>query len=399
LSFGNLPAEAEAGTRAPQSESATARWGVCHVASGDRWAGAEVQIATLLKALARDERLQLSAILLNPGRLAKEIETQGIPVKVIPEGEHSFLGIVREASNFLANREVRILHSHRYKENLLAAWLANRCGIPYCVRTQHGLPEPQTGYRALKQGLIQGLDHLVARHATDRIISVSSEMTRQLTRRLSPQKVVTIPNGIDLEGVRSRFTAEEAKQRLGIPRGHQVIGTAGRLEPVKRLDIFLRAAGEIAAQRPNTRFVIAGEGREEARLKVLAQDLGVAGQVLFLGRRDDVYDVLQAFDVLLLSSDHEGLPMVLLEALYLSVVVAARAVGGVLEVIQNGTNGVLVDSDDPRSLADACVQVLAEPARFRSLAEAGVRSVTDGYGSVKIAGQVTRLYSSLIEQK
>jgi glycosyltransferase involved in cell wall biosynthesis len=398
LSSGNLPAAAETGRRAQRDASAAAPLAVCHLASGDRWAGAEVQIATLLKFLAREERLQLSAILLNPGRLAEEIERCGIPVRVIPESENNFLGAVRCAAAFLADRKVQILHSHRYKENLLGALLARRCHIPHIVRTQHGLPEPLRGFRALKQAFIQTVDRFIARHRTDRVISVSSEMTRHLARRLDAQKTVTIPNGVDLERVRSRLTREEAKQRLGIELACPVIGTAGRLEPVKRLDIFLRAAAALAAQRPDARFVIVGEGREDARLKALAKELGIESQVSFLGHRDDVYDVLRALDILVLSSDREGLPMVLLEALCLGVVIVARSVGGIPEVIQSGANGVLVDLSDPQSLADACAQVLADRARAQRLAEAGIKSVTDGYGAKRTADQVTRLYFSLCER-
>ncbi|MBZ5515140.1 MAG: glycosyltransferase [Acidobacteriia bacterium] len=315
MSSGNLPAAAEVGRRAERDAPAAAPLGVCHIASGDRWAGAEVQIATLLKFLAREERLRLSAILLNRGRLAKAIEGYGIAVKVIPESEHNFLGILRDASGFLSEKSVQILHSHRYKENLLAALLARRSRVPHIVRTQHGLPEPLKGMRALKQACVQTLDRFVARRVTERVISVSSEMTRHLTRYLSSQKIVTIPNRLDLESVHSGFTKDEAKQRLGISGGCPVIGTAGRLEPVKRLDIFLAMAGAVAGECPEARFVIAGEGREELRLKALAGELGLAERALFLGHRDDIYDILRAFDLLVLSSDREGLPMVLLEAL------------------------------------------------------------------------------------
>lgn len=398
MSSGNLPAAAEVGRRAERDAPAAAPLGVCHIASGDRWAGAEVQIATLLKFLAREERLRLSAILLNRGRLAKAIEGYGIAVKVIPESEHNFLGILRDASGFLSEKSVQILHSHRYKENLLAALLARRSRVPHIVRTQHGLPEPLKGMRALKQACVQTLDRFVARRVTERVISVSSEMTRHLTRYLSSQKIVTIPNRLDLESVHSGFTKDEAKQRLGISGGCPVIGTAGRLEPVKRLDIFLAMAGAVAGECPEARFVIAGEGREELRLKALAGELGLAERALFLGHRDDIYDILRAFDLLVLSSDREGLPMVLLEALSLSVVIVARAVGGIPEVIQDGVNGLLVDSADPRGLADACVQLLRDPPRSQRLAEAGIKSVTEAYGAARTADQVARLYFSLCER-
>ena len=128
----------------------------------------------------------------------------------------------------------------------------------------------------------------------------------------------------------------------------------------------------------------------------MAQSLGISECVLFLGHRDDIYDVLRAFDLLVLSSDHEGLPMVLLEAQCLGIVVVARAVGGIPDVIQDGVNGLLVDSNDPRSLAQACLRALSDRARSERLAEAGVLSVTNNFAAATTAQQVARLYSSLV---
>jgi L-malate glycosyltransferase len=400
LSSGSLRAAAEAGTDALTGASAPARVGVCHIASGDRWAGAEAEVRALLKFLTLDPRLELSAIVLNRGRLAEALEHLGIPVRVIPEREKGFLSIVGEAARFLGERHVEVIHSHRYKENLIAAWLARRCRVPHLVRTEHGLPEPFSGYGALKQRLIRGLDGWVARHATDRVIGVSAEMARQLARGRDRQKVVFIPNGVDLEGVRSALTQPEAKQRLGISTAHPVIGTAGRLEPIKRLDIFLRAATAIARERPEAVFVIAGEGREAARLARLAASLGVAGQVRFLGHRDDAHDVLRAFDILLLTSDHEGLPMVLLEAMCLGVLPVARAVGGIPEVIHDGVNGVLVDSGDPAGagLAAACLEALRDRPRAERLIASGMKSVREEFGAAETARRVAQLYFSLFER-
>lgn len=397
---GTLPNAIEPGpVTAKQHLGDADRIAVCHIASGDLWAGAEVQIATLLRNLARNKELRLSAILLNPGRLAEEIRSCGIDVRIIPESQKSFWAIFSEAARYLAPRGVRILHSHRYKENVLASLLARRCRIPFAVRTQHGLPEPYAGLRYIKHGLVQKLDRFVTRRATDRVISVSSEMSRHLGRRMNPQKIVVIPNGVNPAIVHSELSVGEAKERLGIPKGCRVLGTAGRLEPIKRLDIFLEAAKLLCAERPDTWYVIAGEGKEKARLRTLTQSLGLGDRVLFLGHRDDIYDVLRAFDLLVISSDHEGLPTVLLEALCLGVAVVARGVGGIPEVIRNDVNGILVDSDDPRSLAGACAQVLGDPARARRMIEAGIKSVADEYGDVKAADQVTRLYFSLLKSK
>lgn len=297
---------------------------VCHIASGDLWAGAEAQITTTLRNLSHQEQLRLSAIVLNPGRLAEEIQRCGIETKVIPENQASFLQVLSDSASFLKGREVNILHSHRYKENLLAALLAWKCRIPFVVRTQHGLPEPLLGLRRSKQRCIQWIDRIVARYATDRVISVSSEMSLHLSSQMNSQKIVVIPNAVDPAVVHSNLNIAEAKNRLGIPETCRVIGAAGRLEPIKRLDIFLNAAKLISAERPDTKYVIAGEGREEARLRTLTRSLGLCDSVLFLGHRSDIYDVLRALDILVLCSDHEGLPVVLLESLCIGVVVVAQ---------------------------------------------------------------------------
>ncbi|MBZ5561099.1 MAG: GT4 family glycosyltransferase PelF [Acidobacteriia bacterium] len=372
-----------------------ARISVCHVASGDRWAGAEVQVATLLKALAARKEFKLSAILLNAGRLAAEIEGCGIPVGIIPESRTGFLSILRQAERIVEGQGLQILHSHRYKENLLAAWLARKCGVPVLVRTQHGLPEPFHGFRNIKQRFLQRLDTFVARRATDCVISVSEEMRRRLTQEIPQEKVRTIPNSISLECVRSEFSAQEAKRQLGIPEDAPVIGIVGRLDRIKRVDLFLAAGREIVRQLPPTRFVIAGEGREEVELRKLARDLGLENQALFLGHRDNIHDVLRSFDILVLCSDHEGLPTVLLEALHLGVPVIARRVGGIGEVIENRRTGVLLDSDRASALAEACLQLLRDNDLRRNLQVAGRLRVSEQYDSGKAAANIAALYHSL----
>jgi L-malate glycosyltransferase len=373
------------------------RIAVCHVASGDRWAGAESQLAGLLTALQRVDDLSVSAIFLNEGRLAAEARQAGVEVCVFPEAEWSFFKICSETSRFVRGKRIQVLHSHRYKENLIAALVAGRCHVPVHVSSSHGAPEPFAGRRHYKQRGIQLLDGLVARYSTDLVVSVSEDLRRQLIRHIPFAKVVTVYNGIDERQVFSALTVAEAKRRLGISPEYGVVGTVGRLDPVKRLDIFLAAAQEIVSSEANTKFVIAGEGGEEQTLRRLTHDLQLDDQVLFLGHRDDVFDVLRAMDVLVFCSDHEGLPMALLEALYLGVPIVARPVGGIAEVIQNGVSGVFVDSSDPRALAEACVNVLRDADGRKRMAEAGIRLVSTKFTAASNAAEVARLYRLLLD--
>jgi L-malate glycosyltransferase len=371
---------------------------VCHVSSGDRWAGAEVQCNALFSALQRDPRLRVSAIFLNDGRPAEEARRCGIEVCTFDESRQNFFQILSGARRFLEHKEIQVLHSHRYKENLLAALLARRRHIPVHVVSKHGAPEPFTGWRGFKQGVLQAVDRWVMRNQTDCVISVSDELRTQLVRYLPEDKVVTIHNGIDEDRVFSRLSTAEAKQYLGLPGECMVIGTAGRLDPVKRLDIFLDAVKQIDSIRPDMRFVIAGEGTEERELRSLAHRLGLQDRLLFLGHRDDVYDVLRALDIFVLCSDHEGLPMALLEALYLGVPVVARPVGGVAEVIRNGTNGLCVMSAAPSDLAGVCLDLLSDPSRRSRLAEAGVATVAKEFTSVGAANKTLLLYRSFLSR-
>ena len=123
---------------------------ICHVAVGDLWAGAEVQLKVLLSKLARRAEMNLSVILFNEGRLEKEIGSLGIPVKVFPESRWGsgkiFLELVRE----FKKSNIQIIHTHKYKDTILAAPAAKLCGIPHVVRTVHGLSEPFEGLQALK---------------------------------------------------------------------------------------------------------------------------------------------------------------------------------------------------------------------------------------------------------
>lgn len=374
------------------------RLSVCHIVSGDVWGGAEAQVASLLKELHREPGLTLRAIVLNEGRLAQELRDAGIEVKLIAEREKRFPQIFLEAARYLKDKQVQLLHSHRYKENLLALLLSRRRGIRFLVRTQHGRMEAHAGFKGLKQRFYYAADAQLARHFADKVISVSNDLTGYLEKFLAPRQIAVIRNGIDLNEVRCELTPAAAKQRLGVPEDAPVVGIACRLQRVKRLDLFLRAAGKIAERLPDAIFLIAGEGPEEDSLGELVQRFGLEGRVRLLGHRSDAYAVLRAMDVLLITSDHEGLPMVLLESLALGVPVVSRRIGGIPEVIQDRVSGLLVPTGNPDALAEACFAILRDHRLAKTLAEAGTKVVAEDYSSSRNAADVLELYRSLAKQ-
>jgi glycosyltransferase involved in cell wall biosynthesis len=387
---------ADSGPVAPE-QSRVQPLSVCHVVSGDCWAGAEVQVATLVRALCRQDEVRVSAITLNEGRLADELHKAGALVKVIAESRNSFARILAEAVPFVRQQGVQVLHSHRYKENLLAQLLALRCGVPVKVQTKHGMPEPFAGWKSLRQAVVQRLDRWTGRLSADAVIAVSAGMETELRRIYGARKVVTIRNGIDTANVNSSYTREEAKALLGCTSA-PVIGIVGRLEPIKRIDLFLKMAEIVKVQQPDAQFVVAGEGSLRQSMISFARQSGLAANVQFLGHREDIHNVIRAMDVLVMCSDHEGLPMVLLEALWLGVPVVGRDVGGIREVLQDSRNGLCVATAAPEDLAAACLRLLCDRPLGEFLCRSGARTIEQEFSAESNAGAIFRLYRELCER-
>ena len=301
----------------PAVEAATALR-VCHVMSADLWAGAEVQVATIASYLSRRPEVQLSVVLLNEGRLARELRVLGIQVVVLDEQKLNALDILVRLTRFLREHPVDIVHTHRYKDTVWVPWRRNWSGVPHVVRTMHGLSEPMTGWNRAKFQVYDVVDKLTLWCVADRIIAVSRRMADTL--KMSGYKrasVTCIHNGVDLGQLRPARSREQVRRELGITPRTLLIGTAGRLSPVKAQDCLLRAAKLILREERHAKFLIVGDGPLRDELVALAEQLGVRRECLFPGARADVYDLIAAMDVFVLPSLAEGIPMALLEAMAL----------------------------------------------------------------------------------
>jgi glycosyltransferase involved in cell wall biosynthesis/protein-tyrosine-phosphatase len=359
---------------------------VCHVMSADLWAGAEVQVATTLGYLVERSDVEVIAVLLNEGRLAEELRQLGAEVAVVDEHRHSSLALLRFLLRFLRNRQVDIVHTHRYKDTVLGAIAAKLVGVPHVIRTVHGLREPMRGWDRAKFSGYEALDKAALWCFADRVIAVSSSMADTLRqsgyRRAS---VMHIHNGLDLEKVKAMRSRQDVRRELGVSSRAFLIGTVGRLSAVKGHSDLLRAARLILQRERGARFLIVGGGPLRDELIALAAELGVDHACLFTGPRSDVCDLVGAMDLFVLPSLDEGIPMALLEAMALGRPVVASHVGGVPEVIRPGETGLLVPPRDVRALASACLDLAANRewadmlgTRARRLVEAEFSQASNG---------------------
>jgi glycosyltransferase involved in cell wall biosynthesis len=186
--------------------------------------------------------------------------------------------------------------------------------------------------------------------------------------------------GIDLD----RFTSGTPP----VGKDGPVVGTVARLVPQKALHLLVEAAPAVLARHPATRFVVVGEGPSRGELERLAEGLPFE----FTGAREDVPDLLAAFDVFVLPSDFEGLCYAVIEAQAAGVPVVATPVGGVRENVVPGETGILVPTRDPAALADAVVRLLDDPAEARRLAAEARRRVLARYPVTRMVEQTLALY-------
>jgi glycosyltransferase involved in cell wall biosynthesis len=171
----------------------------------------------------------------------------------------------------------------------------------------------------------------------------------------------------------------------------------GRLVPVKGLETFLKAARIIQSRKDKVKFLIVGDGPLKGTLRALARHYGLEHDVLFLGHRNDSYDVLAMMDVLVLPSLSEGIPMVLLEALALKRPVVASRVGGIPEVVEDCATGRLVEPGREGELAEACIALMDDPDLAERLGLAGRHRVRERFSVRSMAEKVADVYRSLLE--
>jgi glycosyltransferase involved in cell wall biosynthesis len=310
---------------------------------------------------------------------------------------HSFDPTIFPALRRLVRtRRIDIVHAHDYKTNLIA-YLLGRFEPIFPMTTVHGW----TGHSARERWLYYPLDKRVLARFP-RVLAVSSQIREVLLQHgARPERVSVMLNGIDhRRHHRSSARVQEVRSRLGVEPGEFVIGGVGRLEPQKRFDLLVEAFARIHDARANLRLLIVGEGSDRPTIEAAMRRHGVPnGRCRLVGHRDDVADLHHAFDLLVQSSDYEGTPNAVLEAMAMETPVVATDVGGTSELVRDGVDGLLVQPSDPRALADAIVEVLVDEAGTRARVAAARRRVETELSFDARMRLLEDVYRDLVERR
>lgn len=276
-------------------------------------------------------------------------------VEVVEEGSFD-RRVWPQLVRVVRDRGIDIVHSHDYKTNLLALLLARLHGtIP--LSTAHGW----TGHSPRERWLYYPLDKQMLR-AFPLTIAVSSQIKSELVRHhVAPDRVRVVLNGIDYRAFRrDRHLEAGARAALGVSPRDIVVGSIGRLEPQKRFDLLIEACANVRQRIPALRLFIAGAGSQEAELRALAARRLPGGGCELLGHRADVATLHHAFNLYAQSSDYEGTPNSVLEAMALETPLVATAAGGTAEIAGHEVHGLVVPCGSVSVLACAIERALLE---------------------------------------
>ena len=356
--------------------------------------GAPQNVLTTIRGLDRSRyRIALATVLPAPdeGSLIEEARALGIDLHVLPalmreirpaRDVQALLGLYR----LMRRGRYQLVHTHISKAGILgrvAAWWA---GVPAIVHTCHGDVFDEY-FGPLKSAVLLAVERLTGR-VTDRFVVVSQALRGRFRQyRVGRQETFSwVPNGIWTAGF-STPSFDRAGNRVGI---------VAMLAPIKRLDLFIEVARRVLSVRPETQFLLVGGGPDEAALRESARDLG--GNVRFLGVRYDVPALLDTFDVFLLCSDYEGMPVTLIEAMVAGVPVVSTSVGGVPEVVKEGQTGFMAPQGDVAGLAEAVVRLLDDDDLRRRVGSRARDDALRRFPAEEMIARLDALYTDLLRE-
>jgi glycosyltransferase involved in cell wall biosynthesis len=214
----------------------------------------------------------------------------------------------------------------------------------------------------------------------------------------TPEKLRVIHNGVDTEKF-ERTQRDRARLFPDVGNETLVVLVGNMLSDVKGHPWLIAAAPAIVREFPEVRFVLAGDGELRPQFEAQVAKLGLESRFMFLGRRNDIPEILASCDIAVLPSRAEGLPNAVLEYMSSGLPTIASRVGGNVELVQDGVTGWLVPAENIDALANALLQLLRDPERARQIGKNGQRFAVENFSFERLIREVDKLYTELLERR
>lgn len=372
------------------------RVGVLLLIKGLGGGGAERLLVNSLPHLDR-ERFNYSVAYLLPWKddLVAPFEEHGIDVSCLDAGNIPRPAVVTRLSRLMTEKQIAVLDVHLPYSGLIGRLAARRAKTPVVVYTEHVLSVQRRLERAR---FLSFISNVATYPMNDLIVAVSRDTLRDVERfNWSRTPTRLIYNGIPLED----FDVESDRgigwrAQVGIGPEKTVIGHIAKMVSKKDQRTLLDAVRKVVDDHPEVVLVVVGEGDLRDELEAYTAELGLTDQVVFTGFIDDPRAALAGFDLFALSSLHEGLPTVVIEAMASGVPVVATDVGGTGEIVTDGDDGILVPAGDPDALAGAISELVVDVERRKEMGRRASESVRRRFDIARRVHEMEAVYDELL---
>lgn len=360
---------------------------ILQISSATSFAGGERHFVDLTNALAARGHELYTAVRPN-SPLIPHLRIPFENIRTVPLRNALDAQSAHGLARIVARSGINVVHAHMARDYSLAAYAARRNSKTKFVVTRHVLfPLNRLHKRTLA-------------HASH-VIAVSAATAQHLKSQelVSPERIVVIRNGIDVERFKIMSAADRAiyRRSVGIPADCMLAGSIGELRRLKRHDDFIRAAAIVAREIPSTHFVLAGSEQFEGggiggSLKKLIDELGLSERFHFLGWLDDAPTLLSSMDLFVSASEIESFGLVIGEAMAAGTVVVSTATEGARELIVDEETGLLVPVGDVGTMAKAITLLLVDEERRSQFAAEGRNRVTEHFSLNRMIDEVEEVY-------
>ncbi len=304
--------------------------------------------------------------------------------------------VITSISEVIKKEKPAILQCHRHKATVYGVLAGLMSGDIKIVSHVHGLDRTRNTLRKITNSLLV--------HRISRFISVSNAVREDIVKSnwfIDPSKVTTIKNGIDLKIVDGiTITKKESRAKLGLSSDEIIFGTVGRLATTKGHTYLIKAFSNLIEKVPNSKLIIVGKGSLYNELMEETRTLEIEPYVLFLGFRNDVFELLRALDIFVLPSIAEGLALVLLEAMASRLPVIASNVGGIPEVFGTAHCGKLVPPRDISALESAMLEIcFSDEDQKKMLGENARKRVEEEFKVETVSKKLSEVYLSILNDQ
>ncbi len=323
--------------------------------------------------------------------LEEEFRRAGIEFYTLKKLQGIDLTLIYKLRKLYKVLDIDIVHTHNAAQWVYGALSCAGLKKPVVVHTQHSSFEK--GHKMLLCSL-----KYLARN-TKAVIAVAKYVSDYLVNvaRLDERNIRTIHNGINIRNFNLSVDLNKKRSSLGLREQCPVVGIVARLVAIKDHRLLLTAFKEVSRSFPDAQLIIVGDGVLLEELKKYARSLKLEREVLFLGARTDIPEILKLIDIFVLSSLNEGMSITLLEAMAAGLPIIATQVGGNPEVVIHNRTGLLVPSGDPHKLAEAMIYLLSNKDKAMAMGKEGKALAEEKFNIEKTVNEYQALYNSILK--